>query len=77
MDAQSQWTGLDAGRLERITDHLERNYIGPGKIAGGQAFVEGLGLPVGQAVRVDVHRQETACRPGRGGRRSGAGRRPR
>ena len=29
MDAQSQWTGLDAGRLERITDHLERNYIGP------------------------------------------------
>jgi CubicO group peptidase (beta-lactamase class C family) len=34
MDAQSQWTGLDAGRLERITDHLERNYIASGKITG-------------------------------------------
>ncbi len=39
MDAQSQWTGLDAGRLERITDHLERNYIGPKKIAGCQVSV--------------------------------------
>jgi len=39
MDAQSQWTGLDAGRLERITEHLERNYIGPGKIAGCQVSV--------------------------------------
>jgi len=39
MDAQSQWTGLDAGRLERITDHIERNYIRPGKIAGCQVAV--------------------------------------
>lgn len=39
MDAQSQWTGLDAGRLERITDHLERNYITNGKIAGCQVTV--------------------------------------
>jgi len=39
MDVQSQWTGLDAGRLERITDHLERNYIGPRKIAGCQVAV--------------------------------------
>lgn len=39
MDAQSQWTGLDAGRLERITDHLERNYISPAKIAGCQVTV--------------------------------------
>ena len=39
MDAQSQWTGLDAGRLERIGAHLERNYIGPGKIAGCQVSV--------------------------------------
>jgi CubicO group peptidase (beta-lactamase class C family) len=39
MDAQSQWTGLDAGRLERITDHLERNYITPRKIAGCQVTV--------------------------------------
>jgi CubicO group peptidase (beta-lactamase class C family) len=39
MDAQSQWTGLNAGRLERITDHIERNYIQPGKIAGCQVEV--------------------------------------
>ena len=39
MDAQSQWTGLDATRLERIGEHLERNYIGPGKIAGCQVAV--------------------------------------
>ncbi|HVK42459.1 MAG TPA: serine hydrolase domain-containing protein [Phenylobacterium sp.] len=39
MDAQSQWTGLDAGRLERITDHLERNYIAPQKIMGCQVAV--------------------------------------
>jgi CubicO group peptidase (beta-lactamase class C family) len=39
MDAQSQWTGLDATRLERITEHLERNYIGPQKIAGCQVAV--------------------------------------
>lgn len=39
MDAQSQWTGLDAQRLERIGEHLERNYIGPRKIAGCQVAV--------------------------------------
>ncbi|HEY2751215.1 serine hydrolase domain-containing protein [Phenylobacterium sp.] len=39
MDAQSQWTGLDARRLDRIGEHLERNYIGPGKIAGCQVSV--------------------------------------
>jgi CubicO group peptidase (beta-lactamase class C family) len=39
MDGQSQWTGLDAKRLERITDHLERNYIAPGKITGCQVSV--------------------------------------
>ena len=39
MDAQSQWTGLDANRLERIGEHLERNYIGPEKIAGCQVSV--------------------------------------
>ena len=39
MDAQSQWTGLDAGRLERITDHIDRNYISSGKIPGCQVSV--------------------------------------
>ena len=31
--------GLDAGRLERITDHLTRRYIEPQKIAGCQTLV--------------------------------------
>ena len=39
MDAQSQWTGLDAARLERIGDHLERNYIANGKVTGCQVAV--------------------------------------
>jgi len=39
MDAQSQWTGLDAGRLERIGEHLERAYLANGKIAGCQVAV--------------------------------------
>ena len=39
MDAQSQWTGLDASRLERITDHINRYYIEPQKIAGCQIAV--------------------------------------
>jgi CubicO group peptidase (beta-lactamase class C family) len=39
MDAQSQWTGLDAERLERIGAHLERNYISNGKITGCQVSV--------------------------------------
>jgi CubicO group peptidase (beta-lactamase class C family) len=39
MDAQSQWTGLDAGRLERITEHLERSYLANGKIIGCQVTV--------------------------------------
>jgi len=48
MDAQSQWTGLDASRLERITDHIERNYIGPQKIAGCQVAVARHGHPAYQ-----------------------------
>jgi len=39
MDAQSQWTGLDAQRLERIGDHLERSYLSNGKITGCQVGV--------------------------------------
>ncbi|HSV04003.1 MAG TPA: serine hydrolase domain-containing protein, partial [Phenylobacterium sp.] len=39
MDAQSQWTGLDAQRLERIGDHLKRNYIDNGKVVGCQVTV--------------------------------------
>ena len=31
--------GLDATRLEWITDHINRNYIEPGKIAGCQVYV--------------------------------------
>ncbi|CAN5175492.1 serine hydrolase domain-containing protein [soil metagenome] len=39
MDAQSKWTGFEAGRLERISDHLMRHYIEPAKIAGCQVMV--------------------------------------
>jgi CubicO group peptidase (beta-lactamase class C family) len=43
MDAQSQWTGLDAARLTRIDEHIERNYIAPGKIAGCQIAINRRG----------------------------------
>jgi CubicO group peptidase (beta-lactamase class C family) len=39
MDASSQWTGLDAGRLARIGDHVERAWIDPGVLAGCQLVV--------------------------------------
>jgi CubicO group peptidase (beta-lactamase class C family) len=39
MELAPKNTGLSTARLERITDHLERNYIGPGKIAGCQVAV--------------------------------------
>ena len=39
MELAPKKTGLSTARLERITEHLERNYIGPGKIAGCQVAV--------------------------------------
>ena len=39
MELAPRNTGLSTARLERITEHLERNYIGPGKIAGCQVAV--------------------------------------
>jgi CubicO group peptidase (beta-lactamase class C family) len=39
MELAPKNTGLSTARLERITDHLERNYIQPGKIAGCQVAV--------------------------------------
>lgn len=39
MNATHQQTGFDAGRLERITAHIDENYIAPGKIAGCQVLV--------------------------------------
>src|SRR4051794_17820032 len=39
MELAPKLTGLSTARLERITEHLERNYIGPGKIAGCQVAV--------------------------------------
>lgn len=38
-------TGLDARRLERIDEHLNRNYINPGKIAGCQPAITRRGRP--------------------------------
>jgi CubicO group peptidase (beta-lactamase class C family) len=39
MDTTHAWTGLASDRLERITDHLNRNYIESGKIVGCQVAV--------------------------------------
>lgn len=39
MELAPKHTGLSTARLERITDHLERNYISGGKIAGCQVAV--------------------------------------
>ena len=39
MNVDPEKAGLSRERLERITAHLERNYIEPGKIAGCQALV--------------------------------------
>ena len=39
MKIDAEAAGLDATRLERITDHLNRAYIEPGKIAGCQTVV--------------------------------------
>lgn len=37
--------GFDTERLERITEHLSRNYVEPGKIAGCQVAVARHGVP--------------------------------
>jgi CubicO group peptidase (beta-lactamase class C family) len=39
MELAPKNTGLSTARLERITEHLERSYVGPGKIAGCQVAV--------------------------------------
>ncbi len=39
MELAPREAGFDAPRLERITEHLCRNYIQPGKIAGCQTLV--------------------------------------
>jgi CubicO group peptidase (beta-lactamase class C family) len=39
MNVNPRAAGFDSHRLERITAHLERNYIEPGKIVGCQALV--------------------------------------
>lgn len=39
MDARSEWTGLDAGRLARIGEHIEREHIASGRLAGCQIAI--------------------------------------
>ena len=39
MDVNPEAAGFDPRRLERIVEHLERNYVKPGKIAGCQTAV--------------------------------------
>ncbi|MBI5949709.1 MAG: beta-lactamase family protein [Chloroflexi bacterium] len=45
MDVAPGLAGFDADRLERITGHLNRNYIEPGKIVGCQVLVSRHGHP--------------------------------
>ncbi|HUA35744.1 MAG TPA: serine hydrolase domain-containing protein [Candidatus Binataceae bacterium] len=44
MELAPQRAGFSAERLNRITDHLSRNYIEPGKIAGCQVAVARRGI---------------------------------
>ena len=39
MDARPQWTGLDPERLSRIGEHLQRDHIDTGRLAGCQVAV--------------------------------------
>ena len=39
MQIDAKAAGLDAARLERITEHLDRNFVSAGKIAGCQTLV--------------------------------------
>lgn len=45
MDLDPRTAGFDPGRLERITSHLNTNYIEPGKIPGCQVLVSRHGQP--------------------------------
>jgi CubicO group peptidase (beta-lactamase class C family) len=45
MEVAAERAGFDAARLERITGHLERNYVERGKIAGCQVLVSRHGVP--------------------------------
>lgn len=45
METSARQAGFSPERLERITAHLERNYIEPGKIAGAQVAVVRHGVP--------------------------------
>ncbi len=45
MQLAPEQAGFDGRRLERISDHLNRNYIEPGKIAGCQVLVARHGHP--------------------------------
>ena len=60
MDAQSNWTGLDADRLERIGEHLQKQYIDKGRIAGCQIAVTRHGHPAYSGVfgSMDLERQK-------------------
>ncbi len=60
MNATSQQTGFDSARLERITDHIESNYIAPGKIAGCQVLVARHGVTAYRKSfgRMDIERDK-------------------
>jgi hypothetical protein len=43
MDVDATAAGMDDARLERITEHITRAYMDPGKLAGCQVLVSRRG----------------------------------
>jgi hypothetical protein len=43
MDVDATAAGMDEARLERITEHIARAYMEPGKLAGCQVLVARTG----------------------------------
>lgn len=60
MDVSPERAGFDASRLNRITDHLNRSYIDPGKISGCQTVVSRHGQPAyfSSLGQMDMERQK-------------------
>src|SRR5262245_41730977 len=56
-DVAPEKAGFAPGRLDRITDHLDRNYISSGKIAGCQTLVARHGTVAHFSSQGDMDRE--------------------
>lgn len=57
MDVSAEAAGFDGRRLEWISEHLDRAYLAPGKIAGCQVLVARHGVPAYFASLGDMDRE--------------------